>query len=192
MLTPIYLASASPRRKMLLQQLNFKFEQFSVDADESLNDFQSAEENVERLACLKAKMGVELGYFDRPVLAADTIVVLEKEILGKPKSKSDAIQMLTKLSGKTHQVMTAIAVASHDKMMSDVVITDVTFKAINMNEIENYWLTGEPLDKAGSYAIQGIAGSFVTKINGSYFAVVGLPLFETKQLLDRFMGKCHE
>lgn len=186
MLQPIYLASASPRRRELLTQLNVEFLQFSVDADESILENEVAIKHVERLARLKAQSGVALGYHDRPVLGSDTIVVINGEILGKPKNKQDALVMLTKLSGQTHQVMTAIAVADEKNVLSEVVVTDVTFKVLNAAEIEAYWHSGEPEDKAGSYGIQGLGGRFVSHLSGSYFAVVGLPLFETERLLLRF------
>lgn len=182
----IYLASASPRRKELLTSLGVNFEQFSVDADESAFDNEQPAVLVERLARLKAQSGVELGYQDRPVLGSDTIVVLNNQVLGKPKDKADGLAMLRALSNQTHQVMTAIALASTEKTISEIITTDVTFTKLTEQEIEDYWDTGEPLDKAGSYGIQGGAGRFVTNINGSYFAVVGLPLFETERLIKRF------
>ncbi|SFD30042.1 Maf family protein [Pseudoalteromonas denitrificans] len=185
----IYLASASPRRKELLKQLNVEFEQFSLDVDESHIKQESPEECVVRLACLKAQTAVELGYKDRPVLGSDTIVVLDDKILGKPKNDIHAKSMLKSLSGRSHQVMTAIALASEKKVLSKLVITNVTFKTLSEQEIIDYIHTNEPKDKAGSYGIQGFAGRFVTHISGSYFSVVGLPLFETEQLLSHFWNK---
>ena len=185
----IYLASASPRRKQLLATLDVDFKQFSVDADETPLESESATELVTRLACLKAQTGVNLGYTDRPVLGSDTIVVLDGKALGKPLDKQDGIAMLSALSGRTHQVMTAIAIADSSNMACELVTTEVTFKQLSKQEIENYWASGEPQDKAGSYGIQGLAGQFVTNINGSYFSVVGLPLYETKQLIDKYFRK---
>ncbi|PAJ72413.1 septum formation inhibitor Maf [Pseudoalteromonas sp. NBT06-2] len=185
----IYLASASPRRKALLSQLNVEFEQFSLDVDESHIDNETPQQHVVRLACLKAQAGVDRGYKDRPVLGSDTIVVLDDKILGKPKSNLDAKRMLADLSGRTHQVMTAIAFANENKILSKLVITDVTFKDLSEQEICEYIATQEPNDKAGSYGIQGFAGRFVSHISGSYFSVVGLPLFETEQLLSHFWNE---
>ena len=183
----IYLASASPRRKQLLAQLDVVFEQFSTDIDESLLPGEEAEQFVCRLAEEKAIAGVQVAAQNYPVLGSDTVVVLDGKVLGKPKDLSDAKATLAALSGNTHQVMTAIAFASQQKVMSEVVITSVTFKQLSSAEIESYCATNEPFDKAGSYGIQGIAGRFVTNINGSYFAVMGLPLYETEQLLAKFL-----
>jgi len=185
----IYLASASPRRKELLSQLDVEFEQFSLDVDESHIDNETPQQHVVRLACLKAQTGVDAGYKDRPVLGSDTIVVLGDKILGKPKDEFDAQNMLKGLSGCTHQVMTAIAFANENKIISKLVITDVTFKDLTKQEIQEYIATKEPEDKAGSYGIQGLAGRFVSHISGSYFSVVGLPLFETEQLLSHFWNE---
>ncbi|MCG9758299.1 MULTISPECIES: Maf family protein [Pseudoalteromonas] len=183
----LYLASASPRRKALLSQLGYSFEQFSVDADESPLDDETALQLVERLARLKAQSGVALGYTDRPVLGSDTVVVIDGEALGKPRDKADFKAMMQRLSGNTHQVMTAIAIADSSKVLSDVIVTNVTFKTLSETEIEAYWDTNEPQDKAGGYGIQGVGGRFVTEIQGSYFAVVGLPLYETDELIQRFL-----
>ncbi|MCG7541664.1 septum formation inhibitor Maf [Pseudoalteromonas sp. CO348] len=183
----LYLASASPRRKALLSQLGYSFEQFSVDADESPLDGETALQLVERLACLKAQSGVALGYTDRPVLGSDTVVVIDGEALGKPRDKTDFKAMMQRLSGHTHQVMTAIALADTSKVLSDVIVTNVTFKTLSETEIDAYWDTNEPQDKAGGYGIQGVGGRFVTEIQGSYFAVVGLPLYETDELIQRFL-----
>lgn len=189
MTTAVYLASASPRRKELLTQLGIEFLQFSVDADESQYKDENPHNYVERLARLKACSGVELGYTDRPVLGSDTIVVIDNESLGKPRDKADFINTFKRLSGNTHQVLTAIAFATKDKVLSCVVSTDVTFKTLNDDELNDYWLSGEPQDKAGGYGIQGLGGRFVTHIAGSYFSVVGLPLYETEQLLQAFLRR---
>ncbi len=182
-MSDIYLASQSPRRKQLLEQLNISFTQFSVDADETLDTTQTAIENVERLALLKARKALTMGYSDKPILAADTIVVVDDVILGKPKDEADFSQMLRQLSGRTHQVITAVAVVYQQQEYVKAVTTEVTFKSLSQAEMSWYWQTDEPKDKAGGYGIQGLAGQFVTQIKGSYFAVVGLPLFETQQLL---------
>lgn len=188
MAVKLYLASASPRRKALLSQLGYAFEQFSVDADERALPNEQPQTLVERLARLKAQTGVGIGQEDRPVLGSDTIVVAEGKALGKPVNKADFLSMMARLSGKTHQVMTAIALANSEKVISQTVVTDVTFKVLSDDEIELYWLSGEPQDKAGGYGIQGLGGRFVTQLKGSYFAVVGLPLYETDELIQAFMA----
>lgn len=183
----IYLASASPRRKQLLSLLPVEFEQFSVDLDETPQAGETAQQLVCRLASEKAQAGVKCATNNWPVLGSDTIVVLDGKILGKPTDKQDALTMLKSLSGRTHQVMTAIAFANTTKLVCELVVTEVTFKILSADEIEQYWQSGEPSDKAGAYGIQGLAGRFVTNINGSYFAVMGLPLYETEALLNRFL-----
>jgi septum formation protein len=185
--TAVYLASASPRRKELLAQLGIEFSQFSVDADESQLPNELPHAYVERLARLKACSGVKLGYTDRPVLGSDTVVVIDNESLCKPRDEADFTHTLKRLSGNTHQVLTAIAFATEDKVLSQVISTDVTFKKLSDEEIKAYWQSGEPQDKAGGYGIQGLGGRFVTHISGSYFSVVGLPLYETEQLLHAFL-----
>ena len=189
MTTSVYLASASPRRKELLTQLGIEFSQFSVDADESQYPNELPYKYVERLARLKACSGVELGYTDRPVLGSDTVVVIDNQSLCKPRDKDDFTHTLKRLSGNTHQVLTAVAFATQEKVLSCVVSTDVTFKALTDEEIKAYWQSGEPQDKAGGYGIQGLGGRFVTHIAGSYFSVVGLPLYETEQLLKTFLRR---
>lgn len=189
MSTKIYLASASPRRKQLLSQLDVAFEQFATDIDESQVEGETAEAFVSRLAEEKALAGVEIAEQNYPVLGSDTIVVLNGQVLGKPTDQSDAIATLTALSGQTHQVMTAIAFANKSKVKSMLVTTEVTFKHLSQQEVNDYCATKEPLDKAGSYGIQGGAGRFVTNLNGSYFAVMGLPLYETEKLLNEFIAE---
>ena len=181
----IYLASKSPRRKELLTQIAIDFELIDIDVDESLQDGEEAAVYVRRLASEKAQAGLLNSDGLRPVLGADTIVVLGDKILGKPRDKNDAVAMLLSLSNGSHQVMTAIAVATSQGVDSDVIITDVTFREISPDEALAYWLTKEPVDKAGGYGIQGHGGKFVKNINGSYFAVVGLPLMETQLLLEK-------
>ena len=187
MQTAIYLASASPRRKELLSQLGIEFSQFSVDADESQFPNESPRDYVERLARLKAQSGVAMGYTDRPVLGSDTVVVIDDTALGKPIDKADFIATMKRLSGRTHQVMTAVAIADSQQVKSCLVVTDVTFKQLSDDEIDAYWHSQEPQDKAGGYGIQGLGGRFVSHISGSYFAVVGLPLYETELLLNEFL-----
>lgn len=188
----IYLASASPRRRELVEQLGYQFKQFSVDADESQFSDEPPLQYVERLSRLKAQSGMALGFNDYPVLGSDTVVVVDNQVLGKPKDFSDFQRMMTLLSGRTHQVLTGIAFATPARTVSDVVVTEVTFKSISEAEIADYWQSGEPHDKAGGYGIQGRGGRFVTHLAGSYFAVMGLPLYETDQLLDKCLGESHE
>lgn len=181
----IYLASASPRRQELLKQIAIDFEQFIVDVDESALADESPHEYVARVAQLKAHTANGLTENPWPILAADTIVVNDNQILGKPKDQADAVAMLQSLSGKTHQVKTAIAVMCQGQSLCQVVTTKVVFRQLSQAEIVDYWLTGEAADKAGAYGIQGIAGKFVESIEGSYSAVVGLPLLETERLLNQ-------
>jgi septum formation protein len=188
----LYLASASPRRQQLLSQLGFDFSQFSVDADETQFINEPALVYVERLACLKAQTAVKRGYVDRPVLGSDTVVVIDDMALGKPKDEDDFRQTMKRLSGRTHQVHTAIALATPERVLSKVVTTDVTFKHLSDQEISEYWQSGEPADKAGGYGIQGLGGKFVTHISGSYFAVMGLPLYETNELIKEFTEGFYE
>ena len=179
----LYLASASPRRRELLTQLGVAFALLRVDVEEVRRPDEPAETYVRRLAADKALAGWQACAGQLPVLGADTIVVLDGDVLEKPRDQQDAARMMRLLSGRTHQVMTAIAVASASGISQRLVVTDVTFRALDEAEIAAYWQTGEPADKAGGYGIQGIAGKFVTYLAGSYSAVVGLPLPETDELL---------
>lgn len=179
----ILLASNSPRRKELLGQLGFSFTAIGSDIDESVKQHEDPISYVKRMAIEKALK--QNNKKNTIVLGSDTCVVFNDHILGKPTDFKDANAMLSMLSGNTHQVLTAIAVAQQDDVSVEVVTTNVTFKTLSQQEIMNYWQTGEPKDKAGSYGIQGIAGQFVTSIEGSYSAVVGLPLYETAQLLAK-------
>lgn len=188
----IYLASASPRRRELVEQLGYQFQQFSVDADETKFNDESPLVYVERLSRLKAETGLALGYTNYPVLGSDTVVVVDDEVLGKPKDFIDFTRMMNLLSGRTHQVLTAIAFATPTHTVSDVISTEVTFKSLNEEEIADYWQSGEPQDKAGGYGIQGLGGRFVTHLSGSYFAVMGLPLYETEQLLTTCLRGSNE
>jgi len=181
----LYLASQSPRRAELLTQLQVPFQTLSSEVDETVNPDEDAYSYVRRLAIAKAQAGWRLSNGQLPVLGSDTSVVFEQEILGKPKNKADCHRMLQLLSGKTHKVMTAVALVHKQGIESVVVTTDVSFKQLTDTEIDWYWHTGEPQDKAGSYGIQGLGGQFVTQIRGSYSAVVGLPLYETSELLKK-------
>ena len=181
----LYLASASPRRQELLAQIGLPFALLPQQIDETVHANEAAEDYVLRMAREKAQAalqdpGCTLGM---PVLAADTSVVWQNKILGKPADINEALHMLTQLSGRRHQVMTAIAVATRQKIQLKLATTDVHFRVITPGEMNAYWQTGEPHDKAGGYAIQGKGAMFISRIEGSYSNVVGLPLFETTQLL---------
>ncbi|CAI9389761.1 MULTISPECIES: Maf family protein [Citrobacter] len=185
-MTSLYLASGSPRRQELLSQLGISFERIVTGIEETRGEGESAQQYVSRLAREKARAGVALTPRDLPVLGADTIVILNGEVLEKPRDAHHAALMLRKLSGQTHQVMTAVALADSQYVLDCLVMTEVTFRALTDADIADYIASGEPMDKAGAYGIQGQGGCFVRKINGSYHAVVGLPLVETYELLSNF------
>ncbi|MCW8888841.1 MAG: Maf family nucleotide pyrophosphatase [Gammaproteobacteria bacterium] len=184
----IILASASPRRAELLQQIGVQFETHHADIDERLHHGEHAQDYVMRLALEKAQalssdMAISRGL---PVLGADTSVIIGDEVLGKPRDYEHFHQMMVKLSGTTHQVMTAVALIPPDaEPMSALSVSNVSFRHLQGSEIEAYWQSGEPVDKAGSYAIQGLGAIFIENMAGSYSGVMGLPLFETAQLLNR-------
>jgi septum formation protein len=183
------LASASPRRRELLAQLGYRFEVAAVDIAETPREGECGEDYVRRLATEKARAGhrqaVARGCL-LPVLGADTEVVVDGRILGKPADLSAALAMLGSLQGRTHQVLSAVAV--NDGRREGVVcnVTQVRFRPIDTAEMRAYWESGEPRDKAGGYAIQGRGAAFVEHLEGSYSGVVGLPLFETAELLRDF------
>ncbi|KAF3978526.1 MAG: septum formation inhibitor Maf [Methylococcales symbiont of Iophon sp. n. MRB-2018] len=186
----LVLASASPRRKELLDQIGVSYRIHAVTIDETPIPSELPQDYVQRVAAEKsAQCLVELKPLSF-ILAADTSVVIDGQILGKPIDREQAELMLTLLSGKTHQVMTAVSLrtagidGSH-KHFQILSVTNVCFRKINRNEIAAYWRTGEPLGKAGAYAIQGVASIFVQSIEGSYSGVMGLPLFETAELLSK-------
>lgn len=185
-MTSLYLASGSPRRQELLTQLGIAFERIVTGIEEKRAEGESAQQYVSRLAREKAQAGVAQVPRDLPVLGADTIVILNGEVLEKPHDSEHAFKMLRKLSGQTHQVMTAVALADSQHVLDCLVVTDVTFRVLTDEDIAGYIASGEPMDKAGAYGIQGLGGCFVRKINGSYHAVVGLPLVETYELLGNF------
>jgi len=183
MTAQIILASASPRRQELLDQINVTYNVYPVDIDETPKINEAPLAYVQRIAAeksaaCKARLNPEL-----PILAADTTVVLGSLIMGKPKDQADALAMLMRLSGKTHQVYSAVSVRGREHGQA-VSMTEVTFRHLQEQEILAYWQSGEPLGKAGSYAIQGLGALFVQAIKGSFSGVVGLPLFETAQLLS--------
>jgi septum formation protein len=192
----IYLASRSPRRRELLNQLGVAFnellsqERHGADVDETADRGEAPEDYVLRVARAKAELGwrqVALrGLPARPVLAADTTVVLDGEILGKPDDAEQAHQMLRRLAGQTHAVLTAVAVARDVRLETAVSASTVEFRNLDDTEIRAYVASGEPLDKAGAYAIQGRGAAFVRTLRGSYSGIMGLPLGDTADLLWRF------
>ena len=193
----LYLASKSPRRQALLRQLEIEFETWRLreamgrerDVVEEAHDAEPALHYVERMARTKAQVGWqrmhERKLAERPVLSADTEVVLDGEVFGKPRDVADAIRMIKRLSGRTHQVLTAVAIRHRDAAEVDLSVSKVTLRRLAVTEIERYAATGEPLDKAGGYAVQGRAAAFIARIEGSYSGIVGLPLCETATLLAR-------
>ncbi|EOA2984806.1 Maf family protein [Yersinia enterocolitica] len=187
-MTALYLASGSPRRRELLTLLDVPFEVLKTEVEEQRRAEESAQQYVQRLAQDKARAGVSVAPQDLPVLGADTIVVLNGQVLEKPRDKAHAQQILSALSGLQHQVITAVSLADRKNMLSAMVVTDVTFRVLSQLEISDYIATGEPMDKAGAYGIQGKGGCFVRSITGSYHAVVGLPLVETHELLSNFIA----
>ena len=182
----IYLASGSPRRRELLQQIGVSFRVIGADLDETALQGETPLAYVSRLAQAKAAVGWERSRNsgESPVLAADTAVVLDGRILGKPSGMNHAIAMLLELSGRTHEVLTAVALRSSSGIEGKVSRSVVTFRSIDRSEARAYWETGEPSDKAGAYAIQGYAAIFIADLKGSYSGVMGLPLFETAALLE--------
>jgi septum formation protein len=181
----IYLASASPRRSALLDQIGVAHRIQPVAVDEQALASESPDEYVRRLAVLKAEtLWQQLAAAQRqPVLGADTAVVLDAEILGKPRDEQDCLQMLGMLSARTHRVFTTVALRAAKGCETRVNVSDVTFRKLAADEIQRYWQTGEPADKAGGYAVQGRAALFIERIAGSYSGIMGLPLFETGELL---------
>lgn len=188
----LYLASGSPRRRELLTQIGVAFSTLAAPIDESVLPGEPAERYVERLALAKATAG--LATLSQPadavVLGADTAVVVDGQILGKPTDQADALAMLQLLSNREHQVLTAVALANGQRSEVRLVSSDVRFRPISPTEAHTYWASGEPQDKAGGYAIQGLAAVFVSGMRGSYSAVVGLPLCETAALLAEFGIPC--
>lgn len=182
----LYLASKSPRRKELLAQLGVTFDCIDGCVDESTLSNEAPQNYVLRLAIAKAAAGrknIQAGFSHIPVLGSDTSVVISNEILGKPRDKQEAIAMLSRLSGNSHIVYTAVAVNHNGTIRTVCCATKVFFAAMTLSQINSYVATGEPMDKAGAYGIQGLGGRYIQKIEGSYTSVVGLPLYETGMLL---------
>ncbi|MCC6531228.1 MAG: septum formation inhibitor Maf [Burkholderiales bacterium] len=194
----VYLASRSPRRRELLKQVGINFELLlfredarrGLDVDESPHAGEDARDYVVRMARSKAEAAslrlVQRRLPAHPVLAADTTVVLDDQILGKPLDAAQAHAMLSRLSGRAHDVLTAIAVCRHDRLETRLSVSTVELAPLSPAQIRQYVASGEPLDKAGAYAIQGRAGAFVRHLSGSYTGVMGLPLYETVSLLETF------
>lgn len=184
----IYLASASPRRRELLEQIGVSYRLLRVDVPEVRDLSESPEEYVLRVALAKARAGLALlgGSNQQAVLGADTAVVLDGEVLGKPRDRDDAMAMLQRLGGREHLVLSGVALMRGDEVQSRLSVSHVRFRQIGDDEALTYWHTGEPADKAGGYAIQGLAAMFIERLEGSYSGVMGLPLFETAQLLEQF------
>lgn len=196
-LNKLYLASRSPRRRELLKQIGIAFDVMLLreypparrDIDEAPQTNEAPDQYVLRIARLKAETA-NLRIGQRrvpalPVLAADTSVALEGTIIGKPADATAATGILRRLSGKTHQVLSAVAIAQGEELHSALSVTEVTFATLTDDELRAYVATGEPMDKAGAYGVQGRAGAFIANLAGSYSGVVGLPLYETVQLLKK-------
>ena len=178
----IILASASPRRSELLKQINIAHSIKVADIDETPLPNEKPADYVLRVAHEKSLAIYQQGNQDSIILAADTSVVLDGEIMGKPDNLEHAISMLSALSAKTHKVYSAVSIRG-ERIQDVVCISEVTFRGLSEQEIINYWQTGEPADKAGAYAIQGLGSVFIQSIQGSFSGIMGLPLFETAQLL---------
>lgn len=187
---PLILASGSPRRKQLLSQLGLTFDVRVSDIDETPLDTESPVDYVERLSREKAASVSSQVESETIVLAADTTVVLEGNILGKPESKEHGVNMLMALSGTSHQVLTGVSVIGSERIRTLSVETEVRFRTLTRSEVLWYWDTGEPQDKAGSYGLQGIGAAFVESLSGSYSNVIGLPLSETIDLLRDYGVAC--
>lgn len=179
----LVLASSSPRRRELLAQLGLEFSIACPNIDESVKQHEVVQAYVERLACEKAAI-VLAQDSNKIVLAADTSVSVDGEILTKPQSKADAFRIWHAISGRKHDVFTGVCVRTLEEKYSIVVHTEVEFQRLSPKDMEDYWATGEPVGKAGAYAIQGIAARYIPSIHGSYSNVVGLPLHETVKLLQ--------
>ncbi|MCW8194390.1 septum formation inhibitor Maf [Proteobacteria bacterium 005FR1] len=185
----IYLASQSPRRRELLEQIGVHYQLLAIAVDESSQTHEAPCNYVARLAAAKARAGMELlreSEHQAPVLGADTTVVLDAQIMGKPRDKADAQQMLRALSGRTHQVISAVSLATPGRQITRTSSTEVRFRELNDQLIARYWRTGEPCDKAGGYGIQGFGAVFVESIAGSYSGVVGLPIEVLAPMLNEF------
>jgi len=185
----IYLASKSPRRRQLLDLITQDYKVIEVDIPEQWDGAEAPQDYVQRLALCKARAGAQLAVGSSPVLGSDTEVVIHNQILGKPRDRGDAIAMLRMLSGQTHEVYTAVALAQGNDESLCLNHNRIQFRQLDLVECESYCNTGEPFGKAGAYAIQGRAAAFITRLEGSYSGVMGLPLRETRELLKAFIQK---
>jgi septum formation protein len=177
----VTLASASPRRSELLLQIRVRHAVRAVDVDEARHARETPEAYVRRIAACKAEAGWAADDH-QPVLAADTAVVLGAELFGKPADQIDGMRMLGALAGHTHRVLTAVAIRHAAGVAARLSVSEVTFRALSTEECARYWQTGEPVGKAGGYAVQGLAAAFITHLTGSYSGVMGLPLAQTAEL----------
>ena len=182
----LILASQSPRRQELIGLLNMPFQVQVADIDETMDAAKPVYDEVARVSLMKARA---IGATDKIVVAADTVVVCDGQVLGKPKDEADAFRMLSMLSGRSHQVMTGLSVVKGNKELSVTEVTDVYFRELTDEEIWAYIATKDPMDKAGSYGIQSGGALFVEKINGDYFNVVGLPVCRLGQLLKKVKSR---
>lgn len=182
----IILASASPRRRELLERMGLEFTVRTAGHDETMNSSKPAEEEVRRVSALKAEAVRPLCEFEDVIIAADTVVVSDGSVMGKPATKSEACDMLRRLSGSAHQVITGLTVSKGESMRSVSVTTDLRFRPLSEAEIAAYVETGEPMDKAGAYGIQGLAAMFVESLNGDYYNVMGLPVCTLTGILREF------
>ncbi|MEJ2394101.1 MAG: Maf family protein [Candidatus Thiodiazotropha sp.] len=180
----VYLASRSPRRRELLHQIGVAHRLLDIEVDERVREGESPSDYVLRVSQDKAVAGLEAchGTAKLPVLAADTCVVTDNQMLGKPADREEGLWMLRRLSGSTHRVYTAVAL-DNGRLATRLSVSEVSFRPLSEAEIAAYWASGEPADKAGGYAIQGLAAQFIRQLRGSYSGVMGLPLFETAELL---------
>lgn len=185
-MSKIILASGSPRRKELLSLLNVDFDIIPADVDESIDDNKNLRDEIERLSYLKA-YEVFKDHKDKIVIGSDTIVVINDEVLGKPKTKEKAYEMLMKLSGNCHQVITAVSIITPDKSETFSTVSNVYFRELSKEEIEDYASQDEPLDKAGAYAIQGYARKFISRIEGDYYSIIGLPICELSTRIKKYL-----
>jgi len=182
----IFLASQSPRRRELLEQNKVPYQVLAIDIEEVVQPEEAAETYVQRVALDKARAGLLLRTEDKLVLAADTEVVLDGVVLGKPRDQRHALEILQSLSGRAHQVLSAVAIHDGDRHRVSLSLNTVYFRDLTTDEINRYWKSGEPRGKAGAYAVQGQGAAFIERLEGSYSAVMGLPLFETATLLAEF------
>jgi septum formation protein len=180
----LILASQSPRRAELLTRLGLRFEIVPAEIDETYIDHEMPADHAERLARGKA-IAISRRFPDALVLGSDTIVIVDADVLGKPADAADAVRMLRRLAGREHEVITGVAVATDGTVHSAIERVAVRFRGLDPEEIDRYVATGEPLDKAGAYGIQGIGSALVESIQGDYFAVMGLPIVRTLDLLRR-------